>query len=514
MANERNIVDEQILYALIAARREDAQADLVEKVEVNEEYCMAVGMFNYRDMRTGQRVNSRLYFIAETVDGEPRNIIYDELGRPIAWQDPEEDMVLQVAGDVKLDRDLLKKQLVLAEERAREGLPAPEMDEKGKSKGSKSGENKSGEGRDLAEKEHEKTEEEQNQEEGTKKEEEQTEEREEQEEEEQEQEEEEEQEQEGQGEKKEQLRNLHYKINVGRNPKICLNEIINGYYLWDILGLDDKLAGRLPDGLDPTAFRSGFLTFADSSELDSLDAQELPQDQLKPRKSQDTLIIQTLSGDMFELDEKILKSKELGTQEEKQKAERSNLRFENGEEAETPETSMATTRTSLFEIPDVTKRFAVGENWYLGVDYDESYKRTGEIPAGGHTKNLSFVQVSTKESYYNREERIQHTLETKLYSIDEPAPSAKELRGLREKNANEAEMVRDKHMDRLVRECFGIYPQLKDYYNYNDIRRMVEEEHNEGKDHDEIIEDVGELVQDAERREHTRPLPGEDKRRF
>ena len=75
MAKERNIADEQILYALINARNDDAKANLVERVTVDEGACMAVGIFNYKDLRTGKRVSTRLYFIAETVDGELRNIM-------------------------------------------------------------------------------------------------------------------------------------------------------------------------------------------------------------------------------------------------------------------------------------------------------------------------------------------------------------------------------------------------------------------------------------------------------
>lgn len=494
MARERNIIDEQILYALIAARKDDAKANLVEEVTVNEEDCMAVGIFNYKDMRTGKKVATRLYFISETVDGQLRNIIYDETGRPVAWQEEEEDMDLQVAGDVKLNRDLLRKQLVLADERARNGLPAPGE-----------GENKAGEGRDLAKKEHEKSQEEKPKEEQKDKKEEGTETQEEEKG-------KEEQEQEGN-----QLRNLHYKINIDRNPKVCLNEIINGYYLWDILGIDEKLKGRLPDGLDPTAFRTGFLSFVDSNELDTLDASEFPNKEVKRRESKETFVIETLSGDIIELDGDVLKRKRLGTDIEKQKAEQSNLRFENGEEAEKPETNMAATRTSLFEIPDVVQRYAVGENWYLGVDLDEGYKRTGEIPAGGHTKNISFVQVSTKESYYNREERIQNSLEYKLRSIDEPYPTTKRAirmqEQLRRKDPDEAQNVRTRHTKGLVEKCFQRYPTLGDYYNRSDITRKVEEYHSQGASDKEILSQIGKDAMQAEGTEHTRPLPGEGRRK-
>ena len=476
MAKERNLieVDRRILSALIAARKDDAKANLVEKVVVNEPDGMPVGLFRYK--RKGAIEEKRLYFISETVDGELRNIIYDEDGRPVAWQEEEEDMVLQVAGDVKLDRTALMNQLILADERARKGLPAPGID----------GENKAGEGRSLGKNEHEtKQEDKARQEEKKKEEESKTEEKSE------EQKSEEEEEQSEEGQENKQLRNLKYEINIDKNPRIRLDDIINGHYLWEILQLDDKLKDRLPEGLDPTSFRTGFLSFVDSHELDLADEHGLSQEEirdLKPRESKETFVIQTTSGDIVELDESILKKKKLGTNAEKQRAEQSTVSFEKGKEAEKPKSNMEATRTSLFEIPDVARKFNVGENWYLEIKEDLRHKRTGEIPTGGHTKNISILQIS-------------RGIEYRLRSIDEPRPiTREELRMQNEiirKDPAEAEKVRAGHTKGLVDRCFKRYPSLGEYYNRNDITRKVEEYHNQGASDEQVLEQIGKNVAEA-----------------
>ena len=43
------------------------------------------------------------------------------------------------------------------------------------------------------------------------------------------------------------------------------------YYLWEILKIEEKLAGKLPPGVDKKAFRTGYLTNIDSKELTAKD---------------------------------------------------------------------------------------------------------------------------------------------------------------------------------------------------------------------------------------------------
>ena len=47
--------------------------------------------------------------ISEYQDGKLVNIIYDDKGDAIAWQKEEEQMRLQIASDIELNEEALKK---------------------------------------------------------------------------------------------------------------------------------------------------------------------------------------------------------------------------------------------------------------------------------------------------------------------------------------------------------------------------------------------------------------------
>lgn len=421
MARERNISNEQILYLLINLREEEAKRDIYTDIVVNKEACKEIGIFNYKIKETGENRASRLFLISETHNGEPVSIIYDEKGRIIAWKDQEK---LQIAQDIELEEERINRQLELGTERTKGPANAS----------SSSDTSKSGEGRDLADKEHEEKEEVKNQDEGNVKIE--------------------------NNEEKTKLPNLANEINIDDKPLIELDQVINGYYLWEILQIEDKLEGRLPDGISEREFRDGYLTIVPSSELEAKDG--------KPRKAEDTFVISNSKGDIIELDEQILQPKDIGAKNDPRKAEdeRSNMRYNDGEEVERPDSNVDATRTSLYQIPDVGDKFSVGENWFLGVDQNKEYMERSERPIAGNTKEISFVQVERDNSkYYESEERIQNTLEYKLDPINEPGPlTAKEeekKEELVERDANEVENVREDHTQELVDKCFSRYEDLR-----------------------------------------------------
>ena len=423
MARERNISNEQILYLLINLREEEAKRDTYTDIKVNKEACKEIGLFNYKIKETGENRASRLFLISETHDGEPVSIIYDEKGRLIAWKDQETEK-LQIAQDIELEEERINRQLELGIERT-----------KGPANSSSSSDtSKAGEGRDLADKEHEEKEEEKNQNEENAKTE--------------------------NNEERPKLPNLANEINIDDKPLIELNQVINGYYLWEILQIEDKLAGRLPDGVSERSFRNGYLTIVPSSELEAKDG--------KPRKAEDSFVISNSQGDIIELDEQILKPKDIGAKNDPRKAEdeKSNMRYNDGEEVERPDSTVDATRTSLYQIPDVGDKFSVGENWFLGVDQNKEYMESSERPIAGNTKEISFVQVERDNSkYYESEERIQNTLEYKLDPLNEPEPlTSKEIEKkeeLVERDANEVQNVREDHTQELVDKCFSRYEDLR-----------------------------------------------------
>lgn len=477
MARERSLTDGQILNALIEGRKK--YADLVKQVEtisVNESECIPAGIFYYIDKSNeeekGKKVITRLFLLSETREDGKTNIIYDETGRVVAWQVQAEGMKLHVAGDISLDDSMLKRQLAQAHEKARKS----EDDTK-----------KAGEGRDLADKEHEEKPEEEKTEQEEKSDEEQT---------------EEEKEQEQEGTENKTLKNLRDDININNKPKIELNQIINGYYLWEILQLDDKLKGRLPEGLDPSSFRSGYLTFIDSHDLEAKDG--------KHRKGEETFVLETLSGDIIELDEKVLKPKDLGTKEERKKTEQSRIHYENGKEAEKPDINSETTLISSFEIPNVKQRLNVAESWRLEVVWNRDYLLKNKAAMSGNKKGISFVQVPENESVFDRE-MGRNGVSYKLMPINE-RPLPEKAKGqkiqdehLRRKDPDEALHIRKAHVKRLVKRCFAENKGADEVLSTSDVTRIVESEHRKGASDEEIIKIVGTRTAEAARKEHDFP---------
>lgn len=470
MAKSRNITNEQILYALIASCKDDAKKNINKEIIVNEHECKQIGYFSYTEKDTGKKISGSIFLISETHDGKLFNIIYDARGNVLGSQSEENGMKLETAKDIEIDEELLNRQLNLEREKSEKET---QNDDDGTSSSQKGGE-----GRDLAEKEHEEMTQEK----------------------------EESHENEGkEGVSKNIVPNLANEINIDNNFRISLEEVINGSYLWDILNLEEKLKGRMPDNINEKIFRTGYLTAVDSATLSAKDG--------KPRPTQDTLVVTSFDGKVtVELDETILKPMDLGSNQDKQRVEQDRIRYEDGEEAKKPANNLNTRRTSLFQIPNINERYAVAENWYLGVDYSDTWVNESRTPETRNRKEISFVQVSRNKSYHDREELVQgeDIVEYQLDPISEGERSIgreediKQDEKLATRDANEAQNEARSHENSLLEECYETLPELKEYYNERDILSKIDEYHKTMSD-EKVIEQIGEDLEYAKDFEHDQP---------
>lgn len=461
MSKERAVSKEQILYLLINLREQEAKNDMYNQITVNPEKCKRIGIFHYTIKDTGERRSSELFLINETHNGEEINIIYDENGRFVGWKKEGE---LQVARDIVLDPAKLEKQMQLSKER-----------EEYYKQQENNGEDKGGEGRNLADKEHEEEKDKDRKKEDKK--------------DNSEQEKEEEEEEKG---KEKKLENLKGKINVDYSTKTRLDQIINGYYLWDILQIEDKLKGKLPDGISEKGFRHGYLTVVNSSELEAQDG--------KKRSLEKTFAICTRDGDIIELDETVLEPIPEKHRDCEKEIEQSSINYRDGKEADRPKSELQNTRKALYKIKDVDTRFAVAEDNYLSIDENREYKLNGKNPLGGNIDEISYVQTPKVQSIYEREMGM-NSLVNKLEAINEPTMNSEELKQneeLMKKDANEAKTTKANHTQELVDECKTKYPKYREYFNESDLKQKVEKYHNNGMNDEEVIEQVKEDIELAE----------------
>ncbi len=471
MAKGRKITNEQVLYALIDSCKDDAKKSINKKIVVNEQECKQIGYFAYKEKDTGKKINGPIFLISEIHDGKLFNIIYDARGNVLGSQSEENGMKLETAKDIEIDEKLLNKQLKMEMDKNKE------QEQNDDNEASNSGSQKDEEERDLAEKEHEEKSEE-----------------------------DEEKEEKEEDEQKNILPNLVNEIRIDSYFQIELDEVINGNYLWHILDLEEKLKGKMPDGADERIFRTGYLTAVDSAELTAKDG--------KPRTTPDTLVVTSLDGKVaVELDETILKPMDIGSSQDKQRAEQDRLRFEDGEEAKKPVNNLNTRRTSLFQIPNANERFSVGENWYLGVDYSETWVNEARTPENRNRKEISFIQASRDKSYHDREELVQgeDVIEYQLDLVIEPertlgheTEEMEQDRKLAAKDANEAKKEAQSHKNSLLEKCYEALPDLKEYYNERDILNKIDEYHKTMSD-EEVIEQIGQDLEYAKDFEHDQP---------
>ncbi len=437
---------------------------------VDKSKCRSIGILSYEDNK--EKKMSDCFLISATRDGKIIELVYDDKGKVIASKSEKNGMKLELSDDIDLDSETLDMQLNLGEERTNNG---------NNGSSSSSDTTKAGEGRDLASKEHE---------------------------------EEQDKKQDEFNEKtpkipENELKNLkEVGINLAGQPLIRLDQIINGHQFWEILGLEEKLASRLPDKVDPKAFRTGYLSVVKSKELTAKDGKE--------RKSEDTLVITTFDrSQIIELDEKVLRPVELRTKPEQVEIEQSRLRFENGEESRKATSNTSVTRTSMYEIPGVNDKFNVAENYYIGIDWDRDYMlEGGKRPETGYKQELYLVQTSRNGTYEERQ-RGDNALEYKLKPDGEPnvgdiQKNAEMQQDLREKNSNEAIETRREHFYELADECFKKYPDLGDNFNRSDVAKMAKDYHNRGMNDEEIIETIGKECEIAQDVEHD--MPGNSRR--
>ena len=463
-SQERDVSNEQILYLLINFREEDAKRDSFTDIQVNREKCREVGLFSYKIKDTGEERMENLFLINETHDGVPVDVIYDKKGRFIAWKNYEKDSrgELQVAKDIELDKERLERQLARDIERERTANEA--------NPSSSSDTAKAGDGRDLGSKEHEeKDKKEQNQNSH----------------------------QENQKQQEiEPVKNLKNDVNLSGKTRIALDTMINGYYLWEILNIENKLGGRLPEGVSERSFRNGYLTVIPSSELEQKDG--------KHREQEFTFAVCNFSGDIVELDKNVLEPQKMGPIEEQEQYEKNSEYFADGREVAKPTTEMVLTRKARFKIPGVYSRFNANENWYLEVDEDEQSRKHGANPSDGKVHEISFVQepMRTSETYSqdSAEARTRQSIKCKLEDVSEPPLSEKEqeqMDRLRSKDANEAINSRKEHLQEFENVVENLTKQYGESYRKT-IEAQVEAEHKKGKSPEEAEKNVKENMDEME----------------
>ncbi len=474
MDKERQISNEQILYYLIQERKGEATQIEYEHRIVDEGNCKDIGLYTYE--KDGNKISTELFLITETHNGKVVNLIYDEKGKVIAWKNEEGKMQLEVADDIDIDIDTLNRGLELGEERTNN----PEEDP------TTNGTAKAGDGRDLGSKEHEEKDiKNMPQNETTKK------------------------EPNGQEEELKNLREYDKNLIDGQ-PLIRLDQIINGYPLWELLGMEEKFKDKLPNGINPKIFRTGFLTIVKAEELEAQDGKKRSQQEVFAVTSFDRSVV-------IELDEEVLRPVPLDRTIEQQRIEESVIRKEDGEETKKSSVNTEVTRTSLYEIPNVKDRFSSDEGYRLAVDKDRDRMLNNKRQAGGHDQEITFIQYSLDNSYTERE-RGEKSVEYRLKSIDEPrikgdpAKDAEMEAELMYRGTDESKRERKEHIDELVDECFKEYKDLGELYNRKDITTMVVKLHNRGNGDEEIKKYIGEMLEEAKDTEHDMPIPGQGKR--
>lgn len=456
MGKQRNISSEQILYVLMDMRKNEANNNSIKTIIVNKELCRNLGLFKYKIEGEEEQSTGRLFLIYEEHDGKPFEIIYDENGKVIASRD---DGKLMIARDVILNEKILEKQIDMSNEIAE--------DNNGESASEDT--TKSGEGRDLASKEHEEeNKEKQNIEKEDKSNKQET------------------------NKDKKRLVNLKDQgvfVDESNRPLIRLNTIINGYYLWEILGIEQKLQGRLPSGVTEGSFRDGYLTIINKEEQKSDNGKE-PVDKLAICTQDKNYII--------ELDEDIVKSKDLGSQSEQKLAQQSRTKFDDGEQdrdilqSERNLLNDDLTRIARYEIPDTAARFGVSENWSLAIDYDRGYKEHGKKDPSQYPKEITFVQQSLNESIRNREigrNTLEYKLETTKEDFHETESEKKIKEQLKNKATNEAELIREEDVERIVEKCTKI-DGWDNIYNRRELKENVRKLRNEGYSEEQILDDI------------------------
>ena len=479
MSKERDIPSEKFLNALIALREEKISKSDFIKREINVKKCRALGLFPYIVKKTAENKEEELFVLNEIdEEGHEHDAIYNKEADVVAYHDYSSMEGLKVAREYELDKERLERTIWEARQRNIE-------DENNASNNSTS---KAGDGRDLASKEHEEKPKKENNEIK--------------------------QEEKTPEEENNKLRNLKGDISMSSKTRIRLDTRINGCYLWEILGIEDTLKDRMPEGVSERAFRNGYLTRIDSKELNELE--ESRGEKVKERKTEDTLSIVSPNGDIVELDEDVIEPEDLGSREERLLQEQNRERWADGKHTFKPENDTTLTRTSKWRIKNVNSRFTVNEEWFLGVDYNEEYVKNGSKSADPrYLKEISIIQApKNTDKIYSRdsaEARTMPTIEYKLEDAYEASLNEKEraqMEQVSEKNSNETKNVRREHEAEIETLVENLTKEYGEDYR-EEIQTKVDKEHKKGNDVDEIEKNVKEDMGEVEEKNVGRENGGE-----
>ena len=436
-----------------------------------------IGLFTYKDKNSNEYLFSRIYLADFDINNKDINNIYDETGKCIAVEHNEKGGEIEVKSWVGLDTKLLKLQILKG--RLRKKYREIELIEKEIDKLTNSQDEKEHDlvtDKALEPKEEKKDDKTIDEKEPT-------------------------------IDKQPELINWkNQQIKIG--PKIKMDEIINGYYLWEILEIDKEIEGRLPKELNSKSFRTGFLSIVDSKELTAIDGKE--------RKAPDTFVAINLNGDIIELDEHVLELQEQMPRQRQQEAEISGIDMADGKIKNDPATELNNTRTSLYKIPGVHQERGVSEDWYLSVDWNEGWKNKGIGVANGNTKEISIVQQSRNESYRDRELKV-NTVSYKLEAINEGSLTHEEViqnDELREYDSSEAENKRkeinpSKSIDEYAEEIANSLKKNHPEMNIDKLRVRAKEYIIRDGKYDEIsINKIEERMDKEAEEERVRGLVG------
>lgn len=446
-------------------RKQEAKRNGKGEVVIDERSGEIGLFFGYK--HDGELCAGRFYLINTRTDKGYINYLYDDFGHSIAtyWINNDGTKIFRKDDNVEINEVMLKRQMQLGIEKIQE--------EKEPKKGAK-GSSQGGEGRD---KHVEKNKEEQVK---TKT-----------------------------KSSKEELKNekeskdnilvnlKEYGISINGRTRIPLKTVINGYYLYNVIGYESKIKDRLQGEVSEKSFRNGFLTVIDSEELEKIDG--------KKRERSKTFALSTYDGNnIIELDEQVLEPQPEIHRYEQKKLEDGTLNLRDGKEAHRPETYKQNTERALYKIPNAGENFYVGEEWFLSVDTNWEYQQYGDFSYDMNKDEISLVQQTVRSSQITAKDQTDSgRMKIKLEAANEPYENELEIKQremLERPGINEAKEERQNHLKELANKIFygeknndfqkHLKEKMHENYNYNQILDRVNELHDEGLTDEEIENEI------------------------
>ena len=452
--NERAIVDDPVAQRIL-----DRISDRLQNITNNDMVLVDgngkirdIGIFTYK--KNNEEKIDRIYSVLIDNNGKIINLLYAPLDKGDRFAQIVDGQVI-LDEDIELDKELLKRQVEKVDER--------DLEKEKNTNRNDNPDTNENEGRHISDN-NEKTEEKEEKKITNQK-----------------------------GNTENTFKPNLNDLGIGLNGALIrLDEVINGYYLWEILKIEEKLEGKFPPGVDKKAFRTGYLTNIDSKELTAKDG--------KTRKNNDTLAITTADKSVtIELDESIVQPNEKLATEQQVEAEKDSIINADGSEDRKATTTTNTRRTSVFTIPDAARNAGVAEKWGLCVGYNDDFIDKGTSPTGGNRKEISFMQQSLNNS------TLDLTLQRKAYitKLEDrtregtlTSEERNQLQELASKSINEAEMATVRHFDdiatKIISDCKEEYPDFEEHYSNQYIIDKVNHLHKQGlsdKEIEEIVKD-------------------------